>query len=124
MQVLGGGNEDSRTLTNDVGTKLYNSPEQLEGKKYGPKVDMYAMGLIFLELNYHYMEFSHEKQKVAICSHFAILRIIFLFQLFDEVRKTEKVPKSVQKMELEVNLLASLIRVSALQKTLHLVLLW
>ena len=65
MQVLGGGNEDSRTLTNDVGTKLYNSPEQLEGKKYGPKVDMYAMGLIFLELNYHYMESSHEKQKVA-----------------------------------------------------------
>lgn len=60
-------------LSIDVGTKMYNSPEQLAGKKYGNRVDIYAVGLIFLELLYPYMESGHEKQKVVavitLCSY-------------------------------------------------------
>jgi len=37
-------------LTDQVGTHTYMSPEQLEQKPYNHKVDIYSLGLIFLEL--------------------------------------------------------------------------
>ncbi|XP_044257355.1 eukaryotic translation initiation factor 2-alpha kinase [Tribolium madens] len=36
--------------TKEVGTRLYMSPEQLNGQKYNYKVDIYSLGLIFFEL--------------------------------------------------------------------------
>ena len=36
--------------TERVGTSLYMSPEQLKGRQYNYKVDIYSLGLIFFEL--------------------------------------------------------------------------
>ena len=36
--------------TNDVGTQLYMSPEQVKGQQYDHKVDIFSMGIILYEL--------------------------------------------------------------------------
>lgn len=41
---------EKRTHTAQVGTQLYMSPEQLMGKPYNYKVDIYSLGLILFEL--------------------------------------------------------------------------
>lgn len=49
--------------TEQVGTQLYMSPEQLNGLSYNQKVDIFAMGLILLEL---LTPFKTQMQRVSI----------------------------------------------------------
>ncbi|XP_071947965.1 eukaryotic translation initiation factor 2-alpha kinase 3-like [Antedon mediterranea] len=51
--------------TSQVGTQLYMSPEQLEGKTYGSKVDIFSMGLIFFEMLF---PFSTEMERIKTMS--------------------------------------------------------
>ncbi len=46
------------------GTHLYMSPEQLAGKQYNEKVDMYALGLILFELLCH---MATKMEKINVC---------------------------------------------------------
>lgn len=47
--------------TQQVGTHLYMSPEQLKGRQYSYKVDIYSLGLILFEL---LMVFSTEMERI------------------------------------------------------------
>lgn len=49
--------------TEQVGTQLYMSPEQLNGLRYNQKVDIFAMGLILLEL---LIPFKTQMQRVNV----------------------------------------------------------
>lgn len=48
--------------TQQVGTHLYMSPEQLHGRQYSYKVDIYSLGLILFEL---LMVFGTEMERIA-----------------------------------------------------------
>lgn len=48
--------------TQQVGTAIYMSPEQLHGRPYNYKVDIYSLGLILFEL---LMVFSTEMERIA-----------------------------------------------------------
>lgn len=47
-----------------VGTFHYMSPEQLAGDRYNQKVDIYAMGVIFFELN---CCFATQTERAKVC---------------------------------------------------------
>ena len=47
---LGDNYEENEKHTEEVGTELYMSPEQLAKKPYNNKVDIYSLGLILYEL--------------------------------------------------------------------------
>ena len=49
-------------IKDQVGTFLYQSPEQLEGKEYNEKVDIYALGLILLEMCIFWRTESERRQ--------------------------------------------------------------
>lgn len=49
--------------TERVGTQLYMSPEQLNGQRYNQKVDIFALGLILLEL---LIPFKTQMQRVHV----------------------------------------------------------
>ncbi|XP_074642739.1 eukaryotic translation initiation factor 2-alpha kinase-like [Tubulanus polymorphus] len=53
----------TRKHTDQVGTQLYMSPEQIAGQAYDYKVDIFSLGLIFLELMH---PFSTQMERVMI----------------------------------------------------------
>ncbi len=52
--------EMMRSFSFNVGTPLYQSPEQEMNKPYNEKVDIYAMGIILLEICSDFVT-SHER---------------------------------------------------------------
>ena len=44
------GQDDTKELSQHVGTQLYMSPEQLDREPYNHKVDIYSLGIILVEL--------------------------------------------------------------------------
>ena len=55
--------------TGQVGTQLYMSPEQANGKPYSQKVDLYALGLILFEL-LNFFSTQMERMRVGYCFAF------------------------------------------------------
>ncbi|XP_055374101.1 eukaryotic translation initiation factor 2-alpha kinase [Condylostylus longicornis] len=49
--------------TENVGTYLYMSPEQIQGKPYDYKVDIYSLGFIFFEMLYY---FNTEMERILV----------------------------------------------------------
>ncbi|XP_068708899.1 eukaryotic translation initiation factor 2-alpha kinase 3-like [Montipora foliosa] len=49
--------------TSQVGTQLYMSPEQVEGKAYSHKVDIFSLGLIFFEL---FCPFGTQMERIKV----------------------------------------------------------
>jgi len=49
-QTLVGYNKTGENLTSGIGTASYAAPEQVQTKSYGTAVDIFSLGLIFLEL--------------------------------------------------------------------------
>ncbi|XP_078397865.1 interferon-induced, double-stranded RNA-activated protein kinase [Cetorhinus maximus] len=55
--------DDQKSLTTNIGTPGYMSPEQFKYQEYNNKVDIYALGLIFFELLWTYHGSAMEKSK-------------------------------------------------------------
>ena len=43
-------NKNKQSLTKEIGTELYSSPEQLKGDAYEKSTDIYSLGIIYFEL--------------------------------------------------------------------------
>lgn len=58
-------NNKNGQLTDQVGTQMYMSPEQLKQMPYGHKVDIFSLGLIFFEL---LAPFSTQMERLCVMS--------------------------------------------------------
>jgi translation initiation factor 2-alpha kinase 1 len=54
-------------LTNYIGTELYSSPEQLGGKKYDFKTDIYSLGIMILDF---FHEYKTQSERISIIKKF------------------------------------------------------
>lgn len=61
-----------------VGTRLYMSPEQMNGKRYNYKVDIYSLGIILFEL---LIPFSTEMERVETLTNLRNFMFPESFQL-------------------------------------------
>lgn len=67
------------SMTKNIGTPLYLAPEQERGGNYDEKVDVYALGLILLEM-FTVIKTGHER-----------------FKLFNDLKKSHFIPEILQK---------------------------
>ena len=71
--------KNSQSLTKNIGTPLYLAPEQEKGEDYDEKVDIYALGLILLEM-FTNIRTLHERMR-----------------LFNDIKKSHKIPEFIIK---------------------------
>uniref|UniRef100_A0A8C2V706 Eukaryotic translation initiation factor 2-alpha kinase 3 n=2 Tax=Chinchilla lanigera TaxID=34839 RepID=A0A8C2V706_CHILA len=76
------------THTGQVGTKLYMSPEQIQGNNYSHKVDIFSLGLILFELLY---PFSTQMERVRTLTDVRNLKFPLLF--------TQKYPREYEMVQ-------------------------
>ena len=57
------GGKQKQSYSGLVGTQFYMAPEQMAGRRYDKKVDIFALGVIFFELN---CPFSTPEQRVQV----------------------------------------------------------
>ncbi|XP_074599713.1 eukaryotic translation initiation factor 2-alpha kinase 3-like [Brevipalpus obovatus] len=55
-----------KTHSNQVGTRLYMSPEQVSGAKYSNKVDIYSLGVILFEM---LVSFDTEMERIKVLTN-------------------------------------------------------
>lgn len=63
IELYSGEDAPYKRHTAQVGTQMYMSPEQINGKTYGHKVDIYSLGMILFELFYC---FSTQMERVKL----------------------------------------------------------
>lgn len=75
--------------TEQVGTHLYMSPEQIDGRQYNYKVDIYSLGLVFFEL---LVVFCTEMERIETLKSLRMSQFPSDFHLSfpDEVNLTKK----------------------------------
>ena len=59
-------NEAAPRHSNYLGTRFYISPEQEKKEEYGNKVDVYALGIIYFEMNF---PFHTEMERTKVIIH-------------------------------------------------------
>lgn len=65
LKSLGEDQQHRQQHTGNLGSHFYMSPEQMSGKKYDQKVDIYSLGVIFFELHYPFST-DMERAKVTV----------------------------------------------------------
>lgn len=70
------GSQQELSFSGRAGTPLYMSPEQLEHTRCTGKVDIYALGIIFFEMNY---VFKTQAEKHKVSYHFSFNSYILQF---------------------------------------------
>ena len=55
---------ESQTLKNIAGTYAYMAPEMIRGLPYGPKVDVYSVGIILYQMLHGNLPFGKNEIKV------------------------------------------------------------
>lgn len=63
LTLKGLADEQGGQHTGNLGSHFYMSPEQMSGKKYNKKVDIFSLGVIFFELHYPFAT-NMERAKV------------------------------------------------------------
>ena len=63
LTLKGLGDDQHRQHTGNLGSHFYMSPEQVSGKRYNKKVDIFSLGVIFFELHYPFLT-DMERAKV------------------------------------------------------------
>ena len=86
-------NEAGPSQSKYLGTRLYMSPEQNKKEKYGKEVDVYALGIIYYEMNHYFGSDSERSMVRTLCSWYAWL-VTFAptaIQVIGSLRKNVKV---------------------------------